>query len=259
MSKKAIITNVTITETTYTATYSSGTVKKGSLDKIPRTVQAWIEKHQTTETEQEPETITELFDSSLIEELKKYYQIETGNDYIKVIDDNGDVINWIYGNGMLKGLVESLKAFEDVPVIDTVTGETISDNAAGLIQIKPTATENRLTQNQPNYGGFIWDTTTIIILPLMGAMLTGTAETIRLLSWICFQLAKLAGWIQPKAKKAAESIKSYTAKTADKIKEVAPVIISQMRQTAESLKAWTATAMQYRAETMTEDFTTILK
>ena len=190
MASKAIIINVEITETTYTATYSSGCKKTGSLDKMPGTVKAWIDKNQATEqkTEIEPEPEKEPEPTQL-----------------------------------------------------------------------PAVTRQPVQMPLKDYGGFFWDLTTVTILPIIGAILTGTAETIRLLSWICFQLAKLAGWIQPKARKAVDMLKSYTAKTAEKIKEVAPVIVSQMRQTAESLKAWTAAAMKYRSETMKTDFTLIVK
>ena len=62
MSKKASITAVEATENGFKVTYETGSVKKYAADKLPKTVQKWIEEHQEQEqeTETEPETMTEL-------------------------------------------------------------------------------------------------------------------------------------------------------------------------------------------------------
>lgn len=66
MSKKANITAVENENGIFTVTYDSGSVKKYAADKLPKTVQKWIEEHKEPETEpeatttEEPETMTEL-------------------------------------------------------------------------------------------------------------------------------------------------------------------------------------------------------
>jgi len=47
MSSKAIITDVSLNANLFRVTYSTGTVKDFPSDKLPKTVKAWIEAHQT--------------------------------------------------------------------------------------------------------------------------------------------------------------------------------------------------------------------
>lgn len=63
MASKSTIINVTINGSTYTATYSTGTIRTASVDKMPGTVRAWLEAHKEPEPELIPiqESMTESF------------------------------------------------------------------------------------------------------------------------------------------------------------------------------------------------------
>ena len=77
MAKKVNIINVAEENGIFTATYETGSVKKYAADKLPKTVQKWIEEHQEPETEpettttEEPETMTELATTDEKEERKE--------------------------------------------------------------------------------------------------------------------------------------------------------------------------------------------
>ncbi len=73
MAKKVNITAATEENGIFTVTYETGSVKKYAADKLPKTVQSWIEEHQEPETEQEtePETMTELATTDEKEERKE--------------------------------------------------------------------------------------------------------------------------------------------------------------------------------------------
>ena len=100
MAKKATIINVTVDSTINTAyvTYSTGSEKMYPANKVPKTVQAWLETHQEPETDQEDEPVESTYAEhawtpEVIAEKKaaveqQNEEIENGTALIKVVFSN---------------------------------------------------------------------------------------------------------------------------------------------------------------------------
>jgi len=100
MAKKASIINVTVDTAINTAyvTYSTGSEKMYPANKMPKTVQAWLEAHQEPEADQEDEPVESTYTEhawtpEVIAEKKaavekQNEEIENGTALIKVMFSN---------------------------------------------------------------------------------------------------------------------------------------------------------------------------
>ena len=105
MAKTTII-NVEIKEelNTVYVTYSTGTEKLYPANKLPKTVQTWIEKHPVQKPEQEPEKI-DLDDNSQVMYLDLYAEGATWHPVEEVVDEAVDSVEQV---------VEAVEAVEEV-------------------------------------------------------------------------------------------------------------------------------------------------
>lgn len=100
MAKKSTIINVTVDTTINTAyvTYSTGSEKMYPANKLPKTVQAWLEAHQEPEADQEDEPVEstyaehawtpEVIAEKKVAVEKQNEEIENGTALIRVMIKN---------------------------------------------------------------------------------------------------------------------------------------------------------------------------